>query len=413
MNTIRWSFATTVLNGVTDSLSNAVNYVEKLDTSLNNIRVVTGKSAEDMGTFAKEANKAAQELGASTRDITEGALIFYQQGDTDADAMYKAQVTQKLTNVSTDLDADEASEFMTAIWNGFQVNKRAAQEGMQVYDEYADKLAAVAASTASNVTEQATAMAKVASAANTVGVSFDQLNAIMATTESVTRQAPETIGTAWRTIFSRITDLKLNGEDEEGVSLGDVSGKLSGYGIEILDKQTGDLRELGQVIDEIGQKWNNWTVAQQTAVAELIAGKRQYNNVMALFSEWNGMYQEALATSETGVGKLQEMQDIYMESNAAIRQQFKTAQEELYSDMFDVDTVNDFYKAMTGIVNLIDGLVKSLGGAVPIFTAIGGFMTQIISNKLAVGLGDIMNRWQSSKLQLENAREALQLVRHK
>ena len=78
MNTIRWSFATTVLNGVTDSLSNAVNYVEKLDTSLNNIRVVTGKSAEDMGTFAKEANKAAQELGASTRDITEGALIFYQ-----------------------------------------------------------------------------------------------------------------------------------------------------------------------------------------------------------------------------------------------------------------------------------------------------------------------------------------------
>ena len=363
-----------------------------------------------MKRFSKEANKAAQELGASTRDIAEGALIFYQQGDTDENAMYKAQVTQKLTNVSTDLNADEASEFMTAIWNGFQVNKRAALEGMQVYDEYADKLAAVAASTASNVTEQATAMAKVASAANLVGVGFDQLNAIMATTESVTRQAPETIGTAWRTIFSRMTDLKLGGVDEEGVSLGDVSGQLSGYGINILD-ETGELRELGKVIDEIGEKWGQWTKAQQVAVAELIAGKRQYNNVTALFQEWDTMYQTALETSETGVGKLQEMQDIYMESNAAIRQQFKTAGEELYSDLFDVDDINIVIKGATEIVKLIDGVIKSLGCVVPIFTAISGLLTQLVSQKFATGLGTILNNLQSSKLQLQNAREALQLVK--
>ena len=409
MNTIRWSIATTALNGITEGLSSAVSFVEKLDTSLNNIRVVTGASADDMDRFAKEANKAAIELGASTRDIAEGALIFYQQGDTDADAMYKAQVTQKLTNVSTDLNAEEASEFMTAIWNGFQVNKRAAQEGMQVYDEYADKLAAVAASTASDVTEQATAMAKVASVANQVGIGFDQLNAIMATTESVTRQAPESIGTAWRTIVSRISDLKLSGVDEEGVTLGDVSGQLSSYGINILD-ETGELREMGKVIDEIGQKWDTWTVAQQNAVAQLIAGKRQYNYVTALFQEWDSMYQTALDTSETGVGKLQEMQDIYMESNAAIRQQFKTTQEALYSDLFDVDTVNEFYKTLTGIFTVVDNIVKSLGGGMPIFLGLAGLFTQVISGKLAAGLGGVVNNIKSAQLQAQNAKEALQLT---
>jgi hypothetical protein len=254
-------------------------------------------------------------------------------------------------------------------------------------------------------------MAKVAAVASQVGVSFDQLNAIMATTESVTRQAPESIGTAWKTIFSRMTDLKVNGQDEDGVTLGDVSGQLSDFGIDILDKQTGELRNLGEVINEVGDSWDTWTLKQKTAIAELIAGKRQYNYVFALFNEWNDMYETALETSETGVGRLQEMQDTYMESNAAIRQQFKAAQEELYSDLFNVDNINTVYKAGTGIAKVIDSIVKSLGGAVPIFLSISGILTQLASNKAAIGLGNIYNNLKSSQLQLQNAKEALALVK--
>jgi TP901 family phage tail tape measure protein len=57
-------------------------------------------------------------------------------------------------------------------------------------------------------------MSKVASAANNMGVDIDQLNAMLATTISVTRQAPETIGTAFKTIFARISDIEA-GQDGE------------------------------------------------------------------------------------------------------------------------------------------------------------------------------------------------------
>jgi len=51
----------------------------------------------------------------------------------------------------------------------------------------------------------ATGMSKVASAANVMGVDIDQMNAILATTISVTRQAPESVGAAYKTIFARMS----------------------------------------------------------------------------------------------------------------------------------------------------------------------------------------------------------------
>ena len=106
------------------------------------------------------------------------------------------------------------ADYLTAVWNGYKVANEAAKEGMQVYEEYVDKMAAVGASTASDLQELSTAMSKVASAASAMGVDFDDLNAQIATIVSVTRQAPESVGTALKTIYARLGDLKVDGVDE-------------------------------------------------------------------------------------------------------------------------------------------------------------------------------------------------------
>jgi hypothetical protein len=41
------------LQGFTGAISNAYNYAEDLNESLNNIRIVTEKSTDDMAAFAK------------------------------------------------------------------------------------------------------------------------------------------------------------------------------------------------------------------------------------------------------------------------------------------------------------------------------------------------------------------------
>jgi hypothetical protein len=65
---------------MTGSVQEAYGYVKNLDSSLNDIRIVTQKSADDMADFAVQANKAATALGKSTTDYTNASLIYYQQG---------------------------------------------------------------------------------------------------------------------------------------------------------------------------------------------------------------------------------------------------------------------------------------------------------------------------------------------
>lgn len=387
-STVKWNIASSAMNALQRNVQAAYNYVVKLDSSLNDIRVVTGKSADDMERFAQRATDAAKELSASTRDITEGALIYYQQGDSDADALAKAKITQKAANVSQ-IDTTEASEYLTAVWNGYQVANQAAEEGMQVYEEYVDKLAAVAAKTASDLEESSVAMSKVASAANAMGVDFDQLNAQIATIVSVTRQAPESVGTALKTIYARMGDLSIEGgTDEFGVSLGEVSGQLEQVGIHILDENN-NLRDMGTVIEEVAAKWQNWTKAQQQSVAIAIAGKRQYNNLISLFNSWD-MYTDALNTSKNAMGTLQEQQDIYEERTTAHIQELTTAFEDLYDSAWDSDVFKGVVDTLTGIIDIFSSFVDSIGGGSKALLYFGSVATSVFNKQLARGFSSII-----------------------
>ena len=116
---------------------------------------------------------------------------------------------------------------------------------------YVDKLAAVAAATAADLEQLSTGMSKVASAASVMGVDIDQLSAQLATIVSVTQQAPESVGTALRTIYARMGDIK-SGLDEE-ITLGNYTSKMAELGVNVLDADN-KLRDMGEVIEEVGNK---------------------------------------------------------------------------------------------------------------------------------------------------------------
>ena len=61
-NTVKWGISSSLFNNLTGSLQKAWDYSVKLDSSLNDIRIVTGKSADEMERFAKVANTAAKNL---------------------------------------------------------------------------------------------------------------------------------------------------------------------------------------------------------------------------------------------------------------------------------------------------------------------------------------------------------------
>ena len=79
-NTVRWGIVSSGFSQILNSLHQSVDYVKELDDSLTQIMLVTDYSREQMNEYAKSANEAARALGSTTTSVTQGSLVFAQQG---------------------------------------------------------------------------------------------------------------------------------------------------------------------------------------------------------------------------------------------------------------------------------------------------------------------------------------------
>ena len=379
-NTIKWELSSAAVHGLESALSGAVNYAKDLNTSLTNIRIVTGQTVEDMARFTKEANAAAKSLSTTTKSYADASLIYYQQGDSQEMAAKKAAITIKAANSSFETTAKEMSEYLTSVWNSYQV-------GADELERYVDIMAALGAKTATSLEEIATSMQKVAATANTVGVSMEQVSSIISTVSSVTRESAESIGTSYKTIFARIGDLKLGETLDDGVDLGSVSSKLQAIGVSILDAN-GNMREMGDIITDLGNRWQTMNQAQKTAVAQVVAGKRQYTQLMALFENWD-MYQNNMNIAKNAEGSLQKMADIYAESWEAASARVRTSFEGIFNSI-----INDqgLIKLTNFVADFVDGIgsaIDSVGGLNGVLRLTSSILMKTFSKEAGARIKDL------------------------
>lgn len=385
INTVKWNISSSVINGFTSAIQSAYNYVKVLDASLTDIRVVTGDSREQMDKFAESANSAAAALGRQTKEYTNAYLTFAQQGLGASDREARTEATLKAANI-TGADVADMADDLTAVWNGFKIHAQDTEQAVS-------KLAAVADTSASDMSELATAMSKSASVANNMGVTIDQLAAQIATITQVTRQAPETTGNALKTIYARINDIKAGTDDAE-VSLGNYTGKMAKLGINVLDIN-GELRDTGDVMTEIGEKWGSMTREQQIQLAQTMAGQRQMNNLIALFDNWD-TYTKELNTSLAANNELNEKNDIYMDSLKAHLNELTAAQEGLIQAFSDTDSFKGLVDIGTNFLNIFTQLVDAIGGGGNALLSFGAILTRVFSKNIATQISNIATNIQNT-----------------
>lgn len=391
-NTIKWGIASSAMNSFTGAVQKSYSYVQKLDKSLNDIRIVSNQTAKDMERFAIQANNAAAALGATTLDYTNASLIFYQQGLAGDAVAERADAVVKMTNVTGDA-ADKVSSYMTAVWNNFA-------DGSKELEYYADVMTALGAATASSTQEIADGLEKFASIADTVGLSYEYATSALATVVAETRQSADVVGTAFKTLFARIQGLNLGETLDDGTTLNKYSEALGKVGISIKD-QNGDLKDMDDILNELGSKWETLNKDQQVALAQTVAGVRQYNQLVALMDNWDKM-QENLATAADSAGTLQAQQDTYMESLEGHINQLTAAEEHLYDAMFDSDSFKDLLDMLTGLVNGMGDFVDAIGGGGNALMLLGSIATNIFDKKIAQGLTNIINNSKIASTNLKN-----------
>lgn len=373
MNTVRWQLTSQAIMAVTSAISDTVKYAKELDTSLNNIRIVTGKSADQMASFAKQANQAAKNLSTSTTKYTDASLIYYQQGLNDRAVKERTDVTVKLANV-TSQSAETVSQWMTAIWNNFD-------DGSESLEYYADVLAKLGATTASSASEIAGGLEKFAAVADTIGLSYEYAASMLATITAETRQSEDVVGTALKTILSRMEQLKLGDTLDDGTTLGQYSLALQAIGVNI-KHASGELKDMDAILQETGTRWDTLARDQQIALAQSVAGIRQYTQFMALMDNWDVM-ENNLETTEQANGALREQQRIYEESTRAAEERMKAAKEAVKATLFGGDDLRGLYNFGAGALEVINELLEAFGGLPTIMLAVAAALTKIYQPQVA------------------------------
>lgn len=378
-NTVRWQITSGFLTGFTGAIGDAYRYAEDLNESLNNIRIVTGKSTAEMAQFAKQANRAAKELNTTTTKYTDASLIYYQQGLDDKQVKARTDVTAKFANVSRE-NLTTSSEYLTAIWNNFA-------KGSKNLEYFADVIVALGAATASSSQEIATGLNKFAATAETVGLSYEYATSALATVTATTRQSAEVVGTAFKTLFSRIQDLELGKTLDDGTTLGKYSKALDAVGISIKDSN-GELRDMDRILDDIGGKWDTLNKDEQVALAQAVGGVRQYTQFIALMDNWDFM-KENLETAKNATGELQNQADIFAESWEAARKNVKASAEGIYDslikDEFWIGLNNGFADGLKSVELFAD----SIGGLKGVLALATIAMNKLVGPKVAQFIRDV------------------------
>lgn len=378
--TAGWQISSNIMHGLQSALSEAYNYAQDLNRSLNDIRIVTGHDAEKMAAFAKEANKAAKALSSTTLAYTDASLIYYQQGLNDEAVKERTDVTIKMANV-TGTTAQTVSEQLTAVWENFRTN------GQHTAEYYADVMTALGAATASSTDEIAEGLQKFASVADTIGLSYEYAASALTTITAKTRQSADVVGTALKTIFARLEGLNLGETLDDGTTLNKYSNALLAVGVNIKDSN-GELKDMDTILDETADKWQTLDRDAQMALAQTVAGVRQYTQFVSLMDNWDFM-EENLATSYAAEGTLDEQMAIYEESWRAAANRMQAAVEAIYDDLLSDDFFIWLTDGLADVVGLLDKVIDSMGGLAGVLPGLILLMNKLWGDKIASGISSV------------------------
>ena len=376
-NTVKWQISSNIMHGVQGSIQRAFYYAEDLNKSLNEIRIVTGQNNDQMAKFAENANKAAQALSTTTTNYTNASLIYYQQGLSDKEVQQRTDVTIKMANAAGE-SASKVSDQLTAVWNNFY-------DGSKSLEYYADVMTKLGAYTASSTDEISEGVQKFASVANTIGLSYEYATSALATLTAKTRESADTVGNSLKTLFARIQGLSLGETLDDGTDLNKYSTALMKAGIDIKD-QNGELKEMNVILDEMMDKWDNLSRAEQVALAQTVGGVRQYTQLINLM-ENKDYFKELVDVAKNSEGTLQEQADIYAESWDASKKRVQASLEEIYHQLVDDKFFIGLNDTLSDSINLVSDLTKAMGGLPGVLSIVSTLMLKSFGS-------DIVNNMQ-------------------
>lgn len=383
-----------VISAIRQLINGMVQTITELDKSLTEQAMVTGLTRDQTYQLVGAYQDLAKATGATTTEVAGVVSEYLKQGESINDSLQLAQAAISAAKVAR-VDVGDSINYLTTALKGFRME---AEDAMQV----SDKFAALAAASATDYDELAIALSKVASQANLAGMSMDYTLALLTQGLETTREAPETMGTALKTIIARMRELTDYGSTLEGdTDINTVESQLAYVGIALRDAN-GELRSTEDVLDELGKKWDTLNTNQQAALAKALAGTRQQSRLIAMLDDYESVL-EFQQISAQSAGATAAQSATYLQGIEASINNIKVAYQSIVTSITDSDVIigflNGVANALSNIANFISNSSALWGTLISVLTVYIGY--QVLS--MVKNQATIVQKYQEIKARFANA----------
>ena len=373
-----------ILGKLRQEFQKIINMTKELDKAATNIRIVTGQSREEVDNAILSYRNLAAEIGTTTTALATSANEWLRQGYSVAESMDLIKATTQLSKLGM-LDMNSATKVLTSTLKGFKME--ASEAGTIV-----DKLTKLDMNYAASAGEIGEAMSRTSAIASQMGMSLDETAAMVTTIMDVTQQSAEMAGTAVRSILSRYGNVKAGSfvsmmtEDEDLEKINDIEKVLSVLGISIRTSKM-EMRNMGDVLDELATKWNTLSSVEQNAVATAFAGTRQRNQFQVLLSNWQEV-REAQEIAASSAGTADEKYSAYMDSIEASVNKVTQAWENFTTKLNSSKAIKGFLDFTARVVQNLDKIIISITSMI---TALNAYKLPAIFSGIKTKVGNVLH----------------------
>lgn len=358
-----WVGASTLFFGAIRSGKMFMDIITEIDSKMISLAKVMGDGA-DLESVFERANSAAIQFGQTIGGVLDTYTEFARQGMNEADTAVFGNAALVAANVG-EIDAKQAAEYLTSI--SAQWETQATDAMRQV-----DSLNQISNEYATTVEKLAQGQAKAGSTAKSMGLTFDETNAVIGALTAKTKQSGDEIGNFMKAVLPKLY-------------VGVGKSTIEGLGIN-MKEANGETKSAIALLEEVSQKIKGIDKEQQATIIRGLGGTYHYQRMQVLLddlSKADSLYKQIKDTSENSAGSAIAENQKYLESVEAKINKAKVAIEQFALALGDAFVKSGMLDGLRLFTTLLTGLTKHIqdfGSTSILFGTVGAAISLFSKN---------------------------------
>ena len=385
-----------IADGIRTAVGGIKDTVVETDSAIRDLQKVYGKlESNQLKDYLLDVTEVAKGTGQSSVDVIQATAKAVQSGIKDLDeAMKYAEKVAIFSNVG-DVDQGTADTIVASIMSAYggvenslkpvRENIKGMSSDYSTLAKFTDLANYAGNNFAVSTADVGIALQQSAAALQANGVSMEESVGMVVAMNEVLQDSSKA-GNALKSISSNLAGVGVSAKDGTLQTNKTAKALKEIANIDVWDKQTGQIKDMYQVMEELSGKWDSLSEAEQNALGSAIAGKTQLNAFNALISNWEKARQ-LVSDYKQGltIGSAEKENAEYLDSIEGKWNKIKENLKSVVTSLISSDAVKGFLDILVKITDKLAELASTdigknafgLGTIVASLGAIGGVVSKL------------------------------------